>query len=323
MPGGRDMKAISYEKFGTSEVLKVNDLVLPELLDNEVQIRIAYTSVNPVDWKIREGYLEKMFPHIFPIIPGWDVAGEIVKIGAKVKDFAKGDLVYAYARKPEVQFGSYAELINLDHAAVANAPKTLSLEKAGSVPLVALTAWQGLVDHARIGDQDTVLITAGAGGVGSFAIQIAKLKGAKVITTASSHNHDYVRSLGADHVIDYNNESVKEVVKSIVSEGVDVVFDAAGGSALGDAWSVIKNGGRLISIVDTPDEQIAKEKGVEAQFVFVSPDGEGLKKIAQKIDAGQIKEPAITVRNIKEAGLAHDENKKGHTRGKIVLEVVF
>jgi len=317
------MKAIIYESFGESNVLKVAQVDEPILKENEVLVKVGYTSVNPVDWKIRQGYLSQMLPHRFPIIPGWDAAGEVVAIGRKVSRFKVGDHIYAYTRKEEVHEGSYAEFITLEESYLAHAPSSIGLEAAAAIPLVGLTAWQALVDAAKITAKDTVFIAGGAGGVGSLAVQIAKVKGAKVITSASKANHSYLESLGADTVFDYRNQDVVAEVKKIAPQGVDVVLDAVGGETLEQVWELIKKGGRLVSIVDTPSEELAKAKGVTAQFVFVAPNGSQLKEIAKLIDSGKIKAPAISVKNIKDAAKAHDESAAGHTRGKLVLDVSF
>jgi NADPH2:quinone reductase len=317
------MNAMIFNQFGSSNVLEIAHIQKPTAAANQVLIRVEHTSVNPVDWKIRQGYLSNLMPHEFPIVPGWDVAGVIESVGSEVTQFGVGDAVYAYARKPVVQGGTYAEYVTVDAEAVAVRPTTFGSAEAASVPLVGLTAWQALHDVGGIQASDTVLITAGAGGVGSFAIQFAKLAGARVVTTASPRNHGYLRELGADVVVDYNREDVVEQLRQAAPDGFSLVFDAAGGTALESAWQVIRTGGRLISIVDSPDAERAKKQGVNAFFHFVSPNGHQLAAIAELVDRGQLRLPALAVRNIKDAASAHDENQAGHTRGKVVLEVAF
>ncbi len=316
------MKAVFIRKFGDSSALEVGEVPTPEPGPDEVQIRVDHASVNPVDWKIREGYLDGMIPHEFPLTLGWDAAGTVSKVGADVKSFAVGDEVYSYARRPTVQLGTYAEYTVITESAVAPKPKSLSFAEAATVPLVALTAWQALVDFAEVSSGDNVFITAGAGGVGSFGIQFAKHRGAKVITTASARNHEYVRSLGADHAVDYTEGNTVDAVRAW-NDRIDLVFDCAGGDSLAEGWEVVARGGRVVSIVDTPSEEQAKAKDVKAAFVFVSPNGEELAHIGSLIDAGQVQIPHLQVKNIKEAGAALDENQSRHVRGKVALEIDF
>jgi len=314
------MKAVYIRKFGDSSTLEIGEVPTPEPGPGEVQIRIDHTSVNPVDWKIREGYLEAMLPHVFPLVLGWDAAGTVSQVGTDVKSFAVGDEVYAYARRPTVEFGTYAEYTVIAESAVAPKPKALSFAEAATVPLVALTAWQALVDFAEVSSGDNVFITAGAGGVGSFGIQFAKHRGANVITTASTRNHDYVRSLGADHAVDYTKGNTVDAVRSW-ADRIDVVFDCAGGDSLAEGFEVVSRGGRVVSIVDTPSEEQAEAKGVKAAFVFVSPNGEELAHIGSLIDAGQVQIPHLQVKSVKDAAAALDENQSRHVRGKVALEI--
>ncbi|MBK7960201.1 MAG: NADP-dependent oxidoreductase [Bdellovibrionales bacterium] len=179
------MKAITIDKFGGPEVLKMTNVPTPIPMDREVRIKISYASVNPVDWKIREGYLATMIPHHFPLIPGWDLAGLIESCGKDVTSFKVGDRVFSYARKPEVQWGTYAEFITLDESVVSHIPESINEEQAATIPLVGLTAWQALHDFSQIEKNMNVLVLGGSGGVGSFAIQFAKAAGASVWTTAS------------------------------------------------------------------------------------------------------------------------------------------
>ncbi len=316
------MKAVYIRQFGDSKTLDIGEVPTPEPGPDEVQIRIDHTSVNPVDWKIREGYLESMMPHEFPLVLGWDAAGTVAQVGERVTSFAVGDEVYSYTRRPTIQFGTYAEYTVVGASAVAAKPKTLSFAEAATVPLVALTAWQALVDFAEVASGENVFITAGAGGVGSFGIQFAKHRGANVITTASAKNHDYVRSLGADHVVDYTKGDTVAAVRCW-SDAIDVVFDCAGGQSLAEGWEVVKSGGRLVSIVDTPSEEQAKTKEVRASFVFVSPNGEELAQIGALIDEGKVRVPHLQVKSVQEAATALDENQNRHVRGKVALKIDF
>lgn len=315
------MKAVVIDQFGTEEELHFNDVPLPKPTENEVQIEIFYTSVNPVDWKIREGMLQNLLPHEFPIIPGWDAAGKISEVGSNVKKFKIGDEVFAYCRKPTVQWGTYAEYVCVEADHVAFKPHNITFAQAAAVPLVALTAWQALFDNAELIKNETILIHAGAGGVGGFAIQFAKYAGAKVITTASPQNHDYVKSLGADFAIDYHHPDFINEIKNLVPEGVDVVFDCIGGKALENSLSVLKKNGRLVGIVRHIDPKLTQSKNADFTYVFVSPNGRELEKIASLIEQNIVKPPFIQEMRLDEAAKAHELNKEGHTRGKIVLKI--
>jgi NADPH:quinone reductase-like Zn-dependent oxidoreductase len=317
------MKAITFEEFGDSSVLKETDVAQPVAQDGELLVKVAHTSVNPVDWKIRAGGLAQMLPYEFPVIPGWDVAGVVESVGSGVTGFKAGDAVYAYNRKPVVSGGCYAEHTTVEASAAAAQPSTLSSAEAAAVPLVALTAWQALNDIAKVGPSDTVLVTAGAGGVGSFAIQFAKHAGARVVTTASERNHGYVKELGADVAVDYNRADAVAQLRQAGGDGYSVVFDCAGGEALEQAWDVIAEEGRLVSIVGTPDAERAEAAKVSAAFHFVAPNGEQLAAIGKLIDAATIKLPAHSVRSVREAAAAMDENEQRHVRGKVVLAIDF
>jgi NADPH2:quinone reductase len=309
------------ETFGGPEVMQPSYVHPPEPVDTEVLIEIAYAGVNPVDWKIREGMLSGLFPHEFPVIPGWDAAGTVKGVGKNVTEFRIGDRVYAYCRKPKVRFGTYAEFVTMDHAAVALMPKNVGFAEAASIPLAGLTAWQSLFDAANLSAGDGVLIRGGAGGVGSLAIQFAKHAGAKVYTTARKANHEYVTSLGADVAIDYAAEDFADAVRKREPGGIDLVCDAVGGGAHRKCYHVLKRGGMLVSIVDPPDEEMARSFGVKTAYVFVSPDGEQLRRITALVDSGAVRAPVIEEMGLRDAAEAQRRSKAGHVRGKIVLKV--
>lgn len=317
------MKAVYLEAFGGSDVLKIGDLKKPVPAAHEVLIKLSHTSVNPVDYKIRQGHLQGLMPHQLPVIMGWDASGVIEEAGSAAKKFKKGEKVFAYARTDIVSAGTYAEYIVLPESNVARAPKSIGAAEAASVPLVALTAWQALFDFAHLKSGETVFIPGGSGGVGSFAIQLAKLHGAKVVTTTSGRNTEYVKSLGADVVIDYTKGQVAEAVLQALPSGVDVVFDCVGDDTQAEAWKVIKNGGRFVSIVGEPDQNIAKEKDVKSGFWFVQPDAPRLDMLTELIDSGKVRLPAISIRSVKEAAKVQDEVETRRVRGKIVLNLDF
>jgi NADPH:quinone reductase-like Zn-dependent oxidoreductase len=308
------MKAIAYTTFGNETVLKVTELEAPKLLPNEVRIKISHTSVNPVDWKIREGYLNSMFPHVFPIVPGWDAAGTIAEKGTDVTAFNVGDEVYAYTRLPSVQWGTYAESIAVPAQIVALKPKSLTLAEAAAVPLVGLTAFQILHDAGHVQKGQKVLVLGASGGVGSFAIPFAKTAGAHVTATAGKQNQGFIKELGADFTVDYTSETWESDLQKQNPNGFDLVLDLVGGETQAAGERLLGKSGQLVSIVDTP------KKGV---FHFVSPSGSQLKEIAELFDSKKIPKPSLHISNVKNAASEHLKSQARHTKGKVVLEVKF
>lgn len=308
------MKAIIFEKFGPSSVLKTAELPNPQVAAGEVLVKIAYASVNPVDWKIREGYLQALLPHRLPITPGWDFSGEVVAIGSGTSQHKVGDQVYAFARFPEVHKGSYAEMIAVPEAFIAKKPTSLELSTAAGVPLAALTAYQVLHELAQIKLGEKVLITGGAGGVGSFAIQFAKLAGAQVTATASSANLSYLRELGAENPVDYTTQKLSDLKEKFAPHGFDLIFDCVGGETLTEVASLASAKQNIISIVETPKQ---------GRFHFVYPNGSQLAEITALFNAAKILAPATEIRSIMEAAEAQDANAKRRTRGKVVLKIDF
>ncbi|MDI1445697.1 NADP-dependent oxidoreductase [Polyangium sp. 6x1] len=313
------MRAIAIEQFGGPETLKPVDLPTPEPGPGEVRIRIAASGINPVDWKIREGYLTKALPHRFPLIPGWECAGTIDALGMGTSRFERGEAVYVYARKPEVQGGTYAEYVVVPESFVAAKPKSLLLHEAASVPLAALTAYQALFRRPGVGPGATVLVHAASGGVGMFGVQLAKNAGAKVIGTAGPDNQDFIRSLGVDHAIDYRAGDVRAAVRAIAPEGVDVVFDCVGGETLALSYELAARGGRLVGVVDTPNQDEAKARGIDAYYHFVEPNGEELATIGALLDAGKIRTHVSAIFSLADAALAQEKSREGRTRGKAVI----
>jgi len=313
------MKAIAINEFGGRDKLQLMDLPVPEYGPEEMLVKVRAAGVNPVDWKIREGYLNDLFPHEFPVILGWDAAGTVERVGQRVSRFKEGDEIFAYCRKPMVHGGSYADFIVLQEEHTALKPKNISFEEAASIPLAALTAFQALFDGANLTSQETVLIHAAAGGVGSFAVQLAKERGAVVLGTASAHNEEYVRNLGARQVIDYTQKNFVQVVHDQFSDGVDVVFDCVGGEVLEQSAEILKQGGRLISIVDDPSG-IARSD-IHTEFVFVAPNSTQLKELALMTEQGRLSTHLSQTFpfGLEEARKAHELSESGHTRGKMVL----
>jgi NADPH2:quinone reductase len=315
------MKAVVIHQFGGKENLELTEVATPIAGAAEVRVKVAYTAVNPVDWKIREGYLQEMFPHQFPLIPGWDVAGVVDSIGAGVTNLKVGDRVYAYARKEIVQWGTYAEYVVLDANAAAKIPDSLNLAQAATVPLVGLTAWQVLHRFGGVKAGQTIFVQGGSGGVGSFAIQFAKSFGATVIATASAKNREYVLSLGADRVIDYHSEDFVEVIKREYPPGVDFAFDTVGGETLEKTTQIIRSGGALVSIADEPNEDQLAELKIQSAFVFVSPSSADLNQISKLLDSGKVKVPRFEVLPLKEAQKAHELGENAKINGKLLLQV--
>lgn len=314
------MKAVTIHAFGGANRLQLETVNVPQPADDEVQIKVEYAAVNPVDWKIREGYLKDFMPHEFPIILGWDAAGVISAVG-KNSPFAVGDEVFAYCRKPTIQWGTYAEYVCVNAQAVALKPRSVTFAEAAALPLAGLTAWQSLFDAAHLKAGESVLIQAGAGGVGSLAIQFAKNAGAFVITTGSRSNRGYLEELGADLVIDYKENDVFQAVKKAFPLGIDVVFDMLGAKIYEQSFSLLKKNGRIVSLLEQPNAALEKQYDVKAFYVFVSPNGQELKEIARLIDTGKISGIPVQEFPLEEAYEAQNLNQQGHVKGKIVLKI--
>jgi NADPH:quinone reductase-like Zn-dependent oxidoreductase len=306
------MKGIRVHSFGGPEVLQYEDIPRPEPAADEVLIRVHATGVNPVDWKMREGR-NKNRP--LPLIPGWDLSGVIESVGKDVTDWKNGDEVYS---RPDIsRDGAYAEYIVVRASEIARKPKSLDHTQAASIPLASLTAWQVLFDAVGLKAGQRVLIHAAAGGVGHFAVQLAKWKGAYVIGTASKHNHDFLREIGADETIDYDTTRFEDVVND-----VDMVFDTQAGETRDRSWQVLKKGGILVSIVGHPSEEDAAKFGVRAGYVLVRPNRAELDQVTELVDSGKLKAFIQQVFPLAEARKAQELSQERHTRGKLVLRVV-
>lgn len=308
------MKAVRMHAYGGPEVLTYEDAPLPAIAEDDVLIRVYAAAVNPVDWKIREGYLQGFLSYDLPLILGWDVSGVIEAVGAGVKTFKPGDEVYS---RPNIERdGAYAEYIAVKASEVAFKPKTVDHVHAAAVPLAGITAWHCLFEAAQLTAGQRVLIHAAAGGVGSYAVQFARWKGAYGIGTASARNQDFLLELGANQVIDYQTTAFEEVV-----EPVDVVFDTIGGDVQDRSWQIIKPGGILVSVVSPPSEEKATAHQCRSAYVFIQPRADWLTEIAELIDAGQVKPIVETVLSLDQAAEAHKLSESGHIRGKIVFQV--
>jgi len=307
------MKAVQINGFGDRSVLALNNIAIPTPAANEVLIKVKAAGVNPVDWKIREGYLQAMLNHALPLTLGWDVSGEITAVGNQVTNLKVGDAVYS---RPDIsKNGSYAEYMTVVADEVAIKPSALTWQEAAGVPLAALTAWQALYELANLQSGERVLIHAGSGAVGQFAIQLAKLRGAYVYTTTSAKNTALVKSLGADEAIDYHHEDFSTL------KDIDVVFDTIGGETLANSWKTLEKGGRLVSICDNPDEATASEHGVAAFFLFVQPSSEQLDQLAALANAGKLKVNIDSEFSLNQVAKAHERSESGRAQGKIIINV--
>jgi NADPH:quinone reductase-like Zn-dependent oxidoreductase len=311
------MKAIRIHKYGGPEVLQYEDAPWPKPQASEVLIRVHAAGVNPVDWKVREGYMKDFWPHKFPLILGWDLSGVVEAVGpgpAAAGRFNIGDEVYSV---PDVsRDGAYAEHVVVRESELALKPKSLHHVHAAAAPLAALTSWQALFDAGQLVSGQRILIHGGSGGVGHVAVQLAKWKSAHVFGTASTKNQELLRELGVDEPIDYTKQKFEDVARD-----VDLVLDLIGGETQERSWSVLKKGGVLLSLVQTPSVEKAKALGVRAAFVAGHPSGAQLAEIAKLIDSGELKLTIDRILPLSEVRRAHELSKSGHTRGKIVLRV--
>jgi NADPH:quinone reductase-like Zn-dependent oxidoreductase len=308
------MNAIRIHNHGGPEVLLYEEAPRPQVRDSEVLIRVHAAGVNPLDCKVRAGELKRVIQHKLPLIPGWDVSGVVEEVGAGVSRFKTGDEVFAMA--DPTRDGAYADYIAVREAMVAMKPKSLHHVRAAATPVSALTAWRSLLDLGHLQSGQRILIHGGSGGVGHFAVQLAKWKGAYVIATASTKNQELLGKLGADESIDYMSQKFEDVVHN-----VDIVLDTIGGETQGRSWRVPKKGGALISLVQPPSEQKWNQFGVRGIMCKVQPDGAQLSKIAKLIDSAKLKPTIDRVLPLREARRAHELTQNGHIRGKIVLRV--
>jgi len=326
------MKALQIKKYGDiKEGLSFEDVDKPEFKKNDILIAVKAASINPIDYKIVEGHLKDMLKLKLPATIGYDVSGIVVEKGEGVTGFEIDDEVYA--RVPQEQMGTIAEFVAVDIEKVAHKPENISFEEASGLPLTGLTAIQAL-ESVGIKDGDRILIHAGSGGVGSFAIQYAKAKGAIVYTTTSTKNVDWVKALGADRVIDYTEEDYKEVANNL-----DIVFDTLGDDYTFDAFKIIKEGGRVASIVGPPDEETAKhmgmkdyqlpeklaklikEKSADYKLTWMNPNGKQLEEIKTMVEEGTIKPIVDLIYDFEDAIDAYEYLATGKAKGKVIISM--
>jgi len=310
------MKAVRIHKYGGVDVLAHEEIDVPKIRDNEVLIRVIATSINPIDYRTRDGFLKDILPRQMPVTLGWDVAGIVHQVGNQVKTLNSGDSVYALA--DITRDGACAEYLAIEASLVAKKPNTLSYITAASLPLAGTTAWQAVIDKADIQPGQRILIHGAAGGVGSLAVQLAKWKKAYVIATASKAKLDYVHSLGADEVIDYETSHFEECVKD-----VDAVIDPVGGDLQDRSFKVLKPGGRLISLLQPIDQDKLTQYQVSGEFFWVQANADTLDQLARLVDQGHIR-PVIyhefAMNNIAQAHIALES---GLAKGKVVVQVAM
>ena len=332
------MKAFIVNRYGKKEKLQLTEIAEPLLKETDILVQVYSAALNLLDSKIRNGEFKMILPYKTPFTLGHDVAGVVKKVGSKVRKFKVGDEVYA--RPADYRIGTFAELIAMNEKDVAMKPKNISMEEAASIPLVGLTAWQALVEKANLKKGQKVFIQAGSGGVGTFAIQLAKYLGATVATTTSAANIDLVKSLGADIIIDYKKEDFETMLKEY-----DVVLNSQDTKTLEKSLKVVKPGGKVISIAGPPDPDFgreinanwflkivfkflsagirkkAKRLGVHYSFLFMRAESEQLSEIAKLLEAGVVKPVIDKVFSFEATNEAMDYVEKGRAKGKVVIRM--
>ena len=308
------MQAVVIRAYGGTEVLKLEAVPRPEPKEGEILIRVVAASVNPVDVAIRQGYLKELIGNKSPLILGMDAAGVVETTGIKITKFKASDPVYAFFTLAEQ--GGYAQYLIAKENEVALKAKTVSYAQAAAVPAAGSTGWQVLVDEAKLSAGQTVLIHGGSGGVGPFAIQIAKARGAKVIATASTANQDFLKKMGADQVIDYTRTKFENVAKD-----VDVVLDMVGGETLKRSYNVVKKGGILVTIADDVDQKELDAHGIRGVAFRSAPKASSLEELGRLIDAKKVTPVVSQTFQLSDVAKAQDQIATGHTRGKIVFQV--
>ncbi len=311
------MKAIQISKYGGSDVIELNkNAPKPAITPNTVLVEVRSAGVNPVDWKIREGYMQKMAPLQFPVILGGDFSGVITEIGTEVKNFKKGDEVYGQAGVLNGGSGAFAEYTIANTGSIAKKPKTVSHAEAAALPLAGVSAVQALVEHMSLSAGQKILIHGGAGGIGTFAIQLAKHLGAHVATTVRAVEKDHAKKIHADEIIDYEKQTFEDLLKDF-----DAVFDTVGGETYTRSFKVLKPNGIIVSMLEQPREELTKKYGVRAVAQFTGVNNARLSKLAEIVDKHAIKVLIDKTYPLEQAGEALAYLKKGFPRGKVLLKV--
>src|SRR5215210_4272431 len=312
------MRAVAVREWGGRDRMELLDIEPPPVAPDGVLVRVRAAGLNPVDYKVREGKLAGAFPSHFPVILGWDVAGTVEQVGPAVTWFKPGDPVYGYNRRHDLQYGTYAEYTTAPEGYLAHMPEQLSFEEAAALPLAALTAHQGL-ERLGLRGGETLYLGGGAGGVGHLAVQLAAARGARVIATASSENHEFLRELGAEP-LDYADGDVPARVRELAGgDGVDAVFDLFGGDAREEAFDAMRRGGRLLSVALPPPE---KRDHYEVHYEFVRPSGYDLgEHITPLVQDGRLRPHVEASYPLEQAADALERIEGGHVRGKLVLTI--
>lgn len=307
------MKAVVLKEYGNVNNLNYEEVEKPLPKDDEILIKVRVSAVNPVDWKIRDGFGETLGLNL-PIILGCEIAGVVEATGADVQKFKTGDEVFGYISL--TRNGGYAEFAIAKESEIVQKPQNIDFENAAAIGIAALTAWQAIFDTANLTSGQKILIHGGAGGVGSMAVQLAKAKDTYVLTTASSKNEEFVKDLGTDEYIDYTKQKFEDVARN-----VDVVLDTIGGDTQERSFQILKKGGFLVSTVAPPSKELAEKFGIKAEMLGVRPNIEQLVAITKLVEEGKIKTHIETVLPLSEVKKAHELSQSGHTRGKIVMKV--
>ena len=314
------MKSAQIKTYGDSDVLEINRST-PSINDPSegmVLVTVKAAGVNPVDWKVREGFFKQMAPLQFPATLGMDFSGVIVKVGGGVSspDLKQGDEVYGQAGVLMGGSGAFAEMALAKSDTIAHKPRTLSHEQAAGLPLVGVSAWQALVEIMRLSKDQKILIHGGAGGIGSIAIQLAKRLGSRVATTVSTNNMQFVKEeLGADEAIDYKTQTFED----LLTHDYDAVFDTVGGETFTRSFKVLKRGGIIVSMIEQPNQELMDQFGVKAIFLFSQVNKERLTRLAEWVDQNNIRVNVEKTFPLDEARTALDYQRDVHPRGKIVL----
>jgi NADPH:quinone reductase-like Zn-dependent oxidoreductase len=311
------MRAMVIDEWCGAEGIHELDVEPPPLAPDGLLVRVRAAGVNPVDTKVRGGYMREKLPFHFPLVLGWDVAGVVEQAGPAVTAFKPGDEVYGYIRRHHLQYGTYAEYATATDTYFAHKPAELSFEEAAALPLAGLTAHQAL-ETLGVRGGETFLVGGGSGGVGHLAVQLAVARGARVIATASERNQDFLRELGADP-IDYTQGDVPALVRERTGNGgADATLDLFGGDGREEAFASLRSGGRLASVAQPPPEG---RDGYEVHYIFVRPDGDELRELAGLVRGGQLRPHIEEVFPLERAAEAHERLEGGHVRGKLVLTV--
>jgi alcohol dehydrogenase len=313
----KNTKAARIHEYGGPEVVQVEDLSLADPQPGEILIRVQAAGVNPIDWKIRSGYMQKVIPLTLPFTLGVDFSGVVESAGDGVADLKVGDEVYGQAGVVNKGSGSFEEYCVAKAKTVAAKPRGLSDVETGALPLVGVSAVQALTEGLSLSKGQSILIHGGAGGIGSLAIQLARHLGAHVATTASSNDIDYVKELGAEQVIDYKNQKFEDVLSDL-----DAVYDTVGGDTYRRSFKVLKRGGRLVSMVERPDQGLIEEFGVGATFQSTQVNTERLTKLAEFVELGALKVHVDATFPLDETAEALRYLEKESPRGKVVIKVV-